>query len=69
LVGPSRKSFIGRILGEEDPMERKWGTAGVVSWLAANGVDLVRVHDVKEMKQNLELFELCRKAGAKENEN
>jgi dihydropteroate synthase len=60
LVGPSRKSFIGKILGEEDPLERKWGTAGVVSWLSSQGVDVVRVHDVKEMKQTLELFEFCR---------
>jgi dihydropteroate synthase len=48
LVGPSRKGFIGTLTGAEvdDRME---GTAGVVAWCAAEGVDIVRVHDVKEM--------------------
>jgi len=49
LVGPSRKAFIGRLLGIEDPDDRMEGTAGAVSWLAARGVHLVRVHDVREM--------------------
>lgn len=48
LLGTSRKSFIGNILGltVEDRQE---GTAATVALGIANGVDIVRVHDVKEM--------------------
>jgi dihydropteroate synthase len=49
LVGVSRKGFIGQLTGVEDPTGRVDGTAGAVAWCAARGVDLVRVHDVREM--------------------
>ncbi len=52
LVGTSRKSFIGNILGLE-PDDRLWGTAGSVAAAALNGAHIVRVHDVLEMKQVL----------------
>src|SRR5205085_9445411 len=48
LVGPSRKSFIGRVTGR-DVGDRGWGTAGAVAWLVAHGVHVLRVHDVWEM--------------------
>jgi dihydropteroate synthase len=48
LVGPSRKSLIGEVLGL--PVgERVEGTAALVAAAIANGADLVRVHDVKKM--------------------
>jgi len=49
LVGTSRKSFIGRITGRENPCERIHGTASTVALCAAAGVSVVRVHDVAEM--------------------
>ena len=49
LVGTSRKSFIGRITGREDPTRRTFGTAATVALCAAAGVSVVRVHDVAEM--------------------
>jgi dihydropteroate synthase len=49
LVGASRKRFIGELTGVEDPIDRVEGTAGTVAWCAANGVDVVRVHDVLAM--------------------
>jgi dihydropteroate synthase len=51
LVGPSRKSFIGKILGDAAPGDRVEGTAAAVAIAIANGADIVRVHDVKEMKK------------------
>jgi dihydropteroate synthase len=48
LVGPSRKSFIGHVLGTE-VTDRVEGTAGAVAYMAAQGAHIVRVHDVKEM--------------------
>ena len=46
LVGTSRKSFIGNVLGVPIT-ERVEGTAATVCWAVAHGADIVRVHDVK----------------------
>ena len=48
LLGVSRKSTIGRVLNLP-PEERLEGTAAAVAMSIAGGVDIVRVHDVKEM--------------------
>ena len=48
LVGTSRKSTIGMVLGL--PVEERLeGTAATVAIAIANGADMVRVHDVREM--------------------
>lgn len=49
LVGPSRKSFIGRILNQPDPKARVWGTAAACAAAIAQGADILRLHDVEEM--------------------
>jgi len=49
LVGTSRKSFIGKILNQEDPKQRVWGTASTCCAAIAQGADLLRVHDLPEM--------------------
>ena len=49
LVGTSRKSTIGRLLGGLPPEERVEGTAATVALAIAGGADVVRVHDVREM--------------------
>jgi dihydropteroate synthase len=46
LLGPSRKAFIGRILGKE-PAERDAGTMAAVSAGVINGAHIMRVHNVK----------------------
>jgi dihydropteroate synthase len=48
LVGPSRKSFIGKIIGRP-ANQRRWGTAGAVAVCVFGGAHIVRVHDVPEM--------------------
>jgi len=50
LVGPSRKSFLGKIL-DLPVNERMEGTAAAVALCIRNGASVVRVHDVKEMKR------------------
>lgn len=50
LVGTSRKSFIGKILNDRPAGKRLWGTAATVALAIANGADVIRVHDVAEMK-------------------
>jgi len=57
LVGASRKRFIGQLTGVEDPADRIEGTAGAVAWCAAQGVDLVRVHDVREMQRVVDVVD------------
>jgi dihydropteroate synthase len=54
LVGPSRKSVIGNVLGL--PIEERLeGTAATVAASILNGADMVRVHDVKEMKRVVDM--------------
>lgn len=55
LVGPSRKSFIGKVL--DLPVgERLMGTAAAVAACVLAGAHVVRVHDVKAM---VEVARLC----------
>lgn len=46
LIGPSRKSFIGKILNK-DALQRDIGTMAAVAIAISNGAHIVRVHDVK----------------------
>lgn len=55
LVGHSRKSFIGEVLGQPQA-DRTAGTIGVAIALARQGVQLLRVHDVAPVRQALLLF-------------
>lgn len=67
LVGPSRKSFIGKLVAREaeelPPAERLWGTAAAVTMAVLEGAHIVRVHDVKEMVQVVRLADALRRAG------
>ena len=49
VVGASRKKFLGKILGTDDPGDRKDGTAATIALSIAYGAAMVRVHDVREM--------------------
>jgi dihydropteroate synthase len=61
LIGTSRKSFIGRILAEDDgqpaPVERRLhGSLATLSAAVLKGAHLVRVHDVKETVETLRVL-------------
>jgi dihydropteroate synthase len=62
LVGPSRKSFIGKVLGTEAD-QRMEGTSGAVAWMAGQGAHIVRVHDVREMVRVVQVVDAIRRAG------
>ena len=49
LVGTSRKSFIGKVLGGLPADDRIAGTAATVALSVAYGASIIRVHDVREM--------------------
>ena len=51
LIGPSRKAFLGKILNDAPASERLEGTAAAVVISILNGANIIRVHDVKEMKK------------------
>lgn len=50
-VGTSRKSFIGKVLGLDDPKERLAGTLASCAIAVIKGANMLRVHDVKEAVQ------------------
>lgn len=54
LVGASRKSFIGRVIHQENPAERLAGSLGAAAWAIARGAHILRVHDV------IETCDVCR---------
>jgi len=62
LIGPSRKSFIGNILGLE-PKERMFGTLASVAIAIKNGADIVRVHDVKAAKEAAKVVDAILRSG------
>ncbi|NTW79494.1 MAG: dihydropteroate synthase [Geobacteraceae bacterium] len=50
LTGPSRKSFIGKVLGLESSDDRLFGTAAAVALSVSHGSSIIRVHDVRAMR-------------------
>ncbi|MBF2017044.1 MAG: dihydropteroate synthase [Rivularia sp. T60_A2020_040] len=50
LIGASRKSFIGKILNQPDPKARVWGTAAACCAAIFNGADILRIHDVEQIR-------------------
>ena len=57
LVGPSKKRFIGSVIGKSEPNKRLFGTAAVVSRCVSAGVNIIRVHDVNE---NLDVIKMTK---------
>ena len=63
LLRPSRKSFIGITLDLPES-ERLEGTAASVTASVLNGANIVRVHDVKEMKRVVTIADSIHRLGA-----
>ena len=57
LLGVSRKSFIGRLLGNNDPLAREAPTTALTAWSRQHGVRILRVHAVKENAEALRMME------------
>lgn len=56
LLGASRKRFIGTLGGEEDARRRLPGSLAVALHGAAQGAQMIRVHDAAETRQALSLW-------------
>lgn len=57
LLGVSRKSFIGKLIGSDNPEERDLPTAAITSLAREKGVRLHRVHEVKPNFEALRMTE------------
>ncbi len=66
LIGLSRKSFIGNILGN-DVEERLIGSIAANMYAVLEGADIIRVHDVGETVQMLRMVKAIKNAGEENN--
>jgi dihydropteroate synthase len=59
LLGVSRKSFIGKVLGsEEEPLpveDRLEGTLGIQAMAQLQGVRIIRAHDILEARRVIDM--------------
>ncbi len=55
LVGASRKRFIGEITGEQDPIQRVWGSVAAHVEAFHRGATIFRAHDVAATVQALKV--------------
>lgn len=61
LLGTSRKSFIGRIVGQADPQQRLAGTLATIALGVQRGAHIFRVHDVRPCREAaLMAWAVCR---------
>jgi dihydropteroate synthase len=58
LVGHSRKGFIAKLIGDKET-DRTAGTIGAACSLALQRVQMIRVHDVRAVREALLLFDAC----------
>ncbi len=58
LVGHSRKGFLAKVLGDKEA-DRTQATVGSALALAAQGVQVIRVHDVRPVREALLAFAAC----------
>jgi dihydropteroate synthase len=63
LAGPSRKRFTGEFCGLP-PDQRQFPTAAAVALAILHGADVVRVHDVSEMRQVADILDRFRELHA-----
>jgi dihydropteroate synthase len=63
VVGPSRKSFIASLDGAP-PSERLGGSVAAAMLAAARGATIVRVHDVREVRQALSVAAVVERESA-----
>jgi len=56
LLGTSNKRFISNIL-TDDTEDRLWGTAATVAYALINGADIIRVHNVCQIKKIVVMLE------------
>jgi dihydropteroate synthase len=61
LIGTSRKSFIGKILGGAPADQRLYGTVATITAAILHGAQVVRVHDVKAAAETVRVADEIRR--------
>jgi dihydropteroate synthase len=62
LLGTSRKSTLGLVLGESDPLRRGPGNDVTAAWGIAQGCSMVRIHDVAAIRPVVRMADALRQA-------
>ena len=62
LLGTSRKSTLGLVLGEPDPLRRGPGNDVTAAWGIAQGCSMIRVHDVAAIRPVVRMADALRRA-------
>jgi len=62
LVGASRKSFLGRVLGDASVDEREEATLATTVWSFTHGAAVVRVHDVAVSARAVQLLDVLERS-------
>jgi dihydropteroate synthase len=57
VLGVSRKSFIGTVLGSPALEDREWPTVALTSYGRGRGANVFRVHDARRNAQALRMTE------------
>ena len=57
LLGVSRKSTIGKILGGATPLERMSGSIAAAVYGSMNGAKIIRTHDIKQTAEALKVMD------------
>lgn len=57
VLGVSRKSMLGALLGDARLDRRAWPTVALTSWMRESGGEIIRVHDVKPNAQAMRMTE------------
>jgi len=60
LLGTSRKSTLGLVLGEPDPLRRGVGNDVTAAWGVAQGASMIRVHDVAALRPVVRMADALR---------
>ncbi len=63
MVGPSRKAFLGKITGREEPADRDIATSGAAVACVLNGASIIRVHNAALVADALKIADALRSRG------
>lgn len=66
MIGASRKSMIGKLLGGRPVDDRVTGTVALHYHAMMQGANIIRVHDVKEASDSIEIFKAIRERSGKQ---
>ncbi len=61
MAGPSRKAFLGKVTGREEPLDRDPATVGAAVACVLNGASFIRVHNVAAAADALRVAEALRR--------